>query len=182
MQPGAKNPESVFDKARECRYFLVRMAEHELAGKTENFLFCLSAFLSSFRSVAFRLYGVTETQRGPAAKSALRSQLHTHPQIGFLIRKSNVEIHEDGATVRQRYTVTVGDSISTKWPARWTHQTERWPSRLGSRYNETAQTHVVHTGWQFEGNQENLIALCHDALNEMESVIRQNTSVGPQVP
>jgi len=158
------------------------MADHEGAGETENFLFCLSAFLSAFRSVAYRLYGVTETQRGKAAKIVLKNQLHAHPKIGFLIGKSNVEIHEDGVTVWQRYTVSVGDSMATKWPSRWNRRTERWPPRFEPRFEETVKTHVTVRDWQFEGNQSNLIVLCHDALDEMENFIGQNISLVQQVP
>ncbi len=45
MYSGASIPERVFDKVRECQFFLVRMDDYEKAGETENFLFCLSAFL-----------------------------------------------------------------------------------------------------------------------------------------
>src|SRR5438046_6943540 len=83
---------SVFDKVRECRFFLARMADYESAEDIENFLFCLSAFLSAFRSIAYKLYGVTEKQRGKTAKITLKKELHTHPQVGFLIGRSNVEV------------------------------------------------------------------------------------------
>ncbi len=182
MYTGARIPERVVDKVRECRFFLARMADHEGVGETENFLFCLSAFLSAFRSIAYRLYGLTEMQRGEVAKVALKNQLHAHPQIGFLIGKSNVEIHEDGVTVLQRCTVSVGNSITTKWPSRfWSRRTERWPSRFESRFQKGVQIHVTVKDWQFEGNQSNLIVLCHDALDEMENFIRQNISLGLRV-
>jgi len=158
------------------------MADHESANETENFLFCVSAFLSAFRSVAYRLYGVTETQRGKAARVALKNHLHTNQKIGFLIGKSNVEIHEDGVTVWQRYTVSVGDSIATKWPSRWSRRRERWSSRFESRFQETVQTQVTVRDWQFEGNPSNLIMLCHDALDDMGNFIRQNISLGHHLP
>jgi len=60
MYSGTSIPERVFDKVRECRFFLARMADYESAEDIENFLFCLSAFLSAFRSIAYKLYGVTE--------------------------------------------------------------------------------------------------------------------------
>jgi hypothetical protein len=179
---GAQNPERVLDKIRECRFFLAWMADHERASETENLLFCLSAFLSAFRSAAYRLYGVAETQRGKAAKFALKNQLHAHPTIGFLIAKSNVEIHEAGVTVWQRYTVSVGDSIATKWPSRWNRRVERWSSRFESRFQESVQTHLTVRDWQFAGNPSNLIVLCHDALGDPENFIRQNISLGQQVP
>ena len=134
MHPGASIPERVYDQVRECRFFLARMADYESARDTESFLFCLSAFLSAFRSITFRLYGVTEKQRGKAAKVMLWKKLRAHPQIGFLVARSNVEIHEDGVKVWQRYTVSVGDSISDRWPSRWVRNTERWPPRFQPRF------------------------------------------------
>jgi hypothetical protein len=182
MHPGARNPQGVVDKMSECRFFLVLMADYERGGETQKFLHCLSAFLSSFRSIAYRLYGVTEAQRGKAAKIALRDQLHAHPKIGFLIGRSNVEIHEDGVKVWQRYNVSVGDSIRTKWPPRWSRRTERWPPRFEPRFRQTVQTQVTVVDWQFEGYHSNLIELCHDALNEMEHFMRENISFGQQHP
>jgi hypothetical protein len=172
--PGASIPERVFDKVRECRFFLARMADYERTGEVENFLFCLSAFLSAFRSIAYRLYGVTENQRGKAAKVTLRKELHAHPQVGFLISRSNVEVHEDGVKVWQRYNVSVGDSTSDRWPPRWDHRTERWPPRFQARFQRSVQTQVTVVDWQFEGYHSNLTKLCHDALNEMETFIKQN--------
>ena len=37
MYPGARIPERVFDKVRECRFFLARMADYDSARETENF-------------------------------------------------------------------------------------------------------------------------------------------------
>src|SRR6267378_908698 len=100
MTARAKNPERVLDKVRECRFFLVQMADYEELLDSEKFLFCLSAFMS-----AFRLYGVTENRLGEAAKHRLKHQLHGHSEINFLILRTNVELHEDGAVVFQRFTV-----------------------------------------------------------------------------
>ncbi|PYT45012.1 MAG: hypothetical protein DMG45_02765 [Acidobacteria bacterium] len=184
MYSGTSIPERVFDKVRECRFFLARMADYESAEDIENFLFCLSAFLSAFRSIAYKLYGVTEKQRGKTAKITLKKELHTHPQVGFLIGRSNVEVHADGVKVWQRYNLSIGDSIS----GAWTHDAELFedqsemcrPPRFQPRFQRSAKTQVATVvDWQFEGHQSNLIGLCHDALNEMENFIRQNISVAP---
>jgi hypothetical protein len=182
MHPGASIPERVFDKVNECRFFLARMADYESVRETENFLYCLSAFLSAFRSITYRLYGVTEKQKGKAAKVTLRKELELHPQIGFLIGRCNVEVHEDGVKVWQRYTVSVGDLISDRWPPRWVRKTERWPPHFQPRFQQSVRTHTTVVDWQFDGYPSNLIALSHDALNEMENFIRQNISVVPQIP
>jgi hypothetical protein len=139
MYPKATNPDSIVRKLHECRFFLVQMAEHELTLDSEKFQYCLSAFLCSFRTCAYRCYGVTEHKRGKPASRDLRLQLRNHPEIGFLLSRTNVEIHEDGVVVQQLYR-TYGDAVIVR--------------------------HAL--GWRFEGNPKNLIELCHDALEAMQ--------------
>jgi hypothetical protein len=173
---GAKTPERVYDKIKECHFFVARMADYEQsADAPEHFLYCVSAFLSAFRTVAYRLYGVTKTQRGKAAQVALRDHLHAHSQIGFLLSKSNVEIHEDGVRVWQRYKLNIGDSMQWRGSSRWNRNNDRWSSQVEGRY--PVQTIVTVKDWQFEGNQSNLIILCCDALAGMENFVQ--VEVGP---
>jgi hypothetical protein len=172
MTANAKNPDRVFDKARECRFFLILMAEHEKALDIEKFLYCLSAFLSAFRTIAYRLYGVTENRKGKQASRALQNQIHIHPEIGFLIQRSNIEVHEDGVLVHQRFTVHVTASIPDRWKSRWAPDTNKWQSRFTSRYADGVEVRRAE-GWQFAGNPKNLIELCYDALNAMEECARQ---------
>jgi hypothetical protein len=75
----ARNPKSVSDKASECRFFLTQMAEYEKQLDTEKFLYCLSAFLSAFRTVAYRLYGVAKSRSGKAASTKTRSRQKSNP-------------------------------------------------------------------------------------------------------
>jgi hypothetical protein len=183
MKPGARSPQGVFEKLSECRHFLVQMADYESTGDVQKFLYSLSAFLSAFRSIAFRLYGVTGVQHGNAAKRSLQVQLHAHPKIGFLIDRSNVEIHEDGVKVWQRYRVSIGDSMNSDWPPRWGQRPDRFASPFEPRFHRSVQQPVTTVvDWQFDGHSSNLIELCHDALKDMDRIIRQNISVGPQIP
>ncbi len=69
MAANATNPERVVDKVRECQFFLVQMADCEQDLDTDKFLYCLSAFLSAFRTISFRLYGVAENRLGKDAKN-----------------------------------------------------------------------------------------------------------------
>jgi hypothetical protein len=168
MTPRATNPERVLDKVRESRFFLVQMDNHEKALDTEKFLYCLSAFLSAFRTITFRLYGVTEHKHSKEKARLLLSQLKNHPEIGFLMSRRDVEVHEDGAVVFQRFTVHAADPV----PQVMDKYADRFASRFGSRY---AQGVVIRraAGWQFAGNPKNLIELGHDALDAIEVFIRQ---------
>ena len=176
---GARNPQRVQDKVREARFFLVEMATYERAFDTEKFLYCLSAFMSAFRTIAFRLYGVTENVKGVTAKNALRSQLHGHTHIKFLIERTNVELHEDGVVVFQRYYTAVSSSETLPWGTNLRRRDERFRSRFGSRYSEAVVVRQP-AGWQFAGSSKNLIELCHDALEAMEGFIRQVLGTNPQ--
>jgi hypothetical protein len=169
MYQKAKNPDSIIRKIYECQFFLVEMAKYESTLDSEKFQYCLSAFLSSFRTCAFRCYGVTEHKRGKLASHALRLQLQNHSEIGFLLSRTNVEVHEDGVVVQRLYTSEVIEPTSPRWPSR----TAPEPSMRNlnkSRYGDAVI--VRHAaGWRFEGNSKNLIELCHDALEAMRKFV-----------
>ena len=172
MTADAKNPDRVFDKARERRFFLSQMTNYEKALEIDRFLYCLSVFLSAFRATAYRLYGVTENRSGTDATRALKDQLHAHPEIGFLIVRSNVEVHEDGAVVHRRFTVHVSASIPDGWKSNWGPDTNKWQSSFTSLYGDVVGIRRA-PGWQFAGSPRNLIELCSDALTAMEEYARQ---------
>jgi hypothetical protein len=169
----ARNPQSVSDKARECRFFLLQMAEYEKQLDTDKFLFCLSAFLSAFRTAAYRLYGVAKTKSGKEASHALQDQLHRHSEIGFLLESANVEVHEDGVVVYHRFRIQASATTPDRWNApRWAPKPSKWQSRFTPRYNKVAGVQLVE-GWQFAGNSKNISELCHDALMALEEIFRR---------
>jgi len=157
---------------RECRFFLEQMAAYERTQEIDKFLYCVSAFLSAFRTVAYRMYGVTENSKGKPASRALQNQLHIHPEIGFLIQRSNVEAHEDGVLVCPRFTVQVTASIPDRWKSKWAPDNSKWQSRFTSRYGDAVGVRRA-PGWQFAGHAKNLVDLCSDALTAMEQCARQ---------
>jgi hypothetical protein len=171
MKEFARTPERVFDKVRECRYYLVQIAEFERVLDTEKFLFSLSAFLSAFRTTAYRLYGVVEFRDGKSAKQNLKARLHSTPSIEFLLSKGITETHGDGAVVFHRYTVSTAASPGYRPASRWERCEDRWRSRFESRW-PMPNVKVSPVDWQFQGSSENLVALCHDALTELESIAR----------
>jgi hypothetical protein len=179
----ARNPQRVLDKARECRYFLDEVAEHENAGSIDKFMYSLSAFLKSFRSIAYRLYGVTENQSSHDEMKALESQLNAHWRVGFLIDQANLEVHGDGAVIWRRFNVSVSDDIQERWPSRWSSRFrggDRWPSRLISRFRPPVRTQaIVEADWQFAGKSSSLLDLCGNGLEDIESLVRQKIALSP---
>lgn len=166
--PEAKNPEGVVEKVRESRFFLVQMADYERALDTEKFLHCLSAFLNAFRTITFRLYGVTKHKHGKDAALTLLRQLKNHAEIGFLMSRRDVEVHADGVVVHQRYSVHAADPV----PWAVDRYADRFASRFGSRYTQGGIVVRRAAGWQFAENPKNLIELGHDALEAIEVFIR----------
>ncbi|HKV24659.1 MAG TPA: hypothetical protein VJN93_08725 [Candidatus Acidoferrum sp.] len=181
----ATNPQRVLDKVRECRYFLAEMSAHESAEETDRFWFSLSAFLKSFRSIAYRMYGVTETQTDRDQMKALERQLNAHPRIGFLIDSANLEVHGDGAVIWKRYNISIPESMQKHRPRlspRFGDAT-RW-KRLASPFEPVAvQTQmVVGTDWQFAGNSASLLELCHIALDEIKDLVIKSISLTQPIP
>jgi len=177
----ATNPQRILDKARECRYFLNEMSEHEKAGDTDKFMFSLSAFLKSFRSIAYRLYGVTENQSDRDQMKALEKRLNDHPHIGFLIDRANLEVHGDGAVIWKRFNISVSDDMQQKWPPRLRSRfgdATRWMPRFRSRFEPaTVRTQTVAgSDWQFAGNAEGLLELCRNGLDEIEELVKKDIS------
>jgi len=157
---GATKPEGIFEKARECRFFLARMADYESVAELESFLFCLSAFLSAFRTVGNRLQGVAGKKYDKHARESLELQLENHPRIGFLFDVRDVEVHGDGTTIWPRFRI-VGAGASK-------------PGPLELHFFPRMASDVRVIGFHFEGRpDQNLIEFCHDALNEFEDLIRK---------
>jgi len=147
-----------------------------LARDTQKFLFCLSAFLNAFRTITFRLYGVTEHKHGRAKARLLLGQLVDHPEIGFLIRQRDVEVHEDGTLVYERFTVHPADTVpqfTDKYTDKYGDKyTDRFASRFGTRTGPSVVIRYVG-GWQFAGNPKNLMELSRDALDAIGGFIRE---------
>ena len=155
----ATNPEGVRQKLRECRYFLAQMVEHENATDQEKFLFNVSAFMSAFRTVAYRLYGVTQTRAGKAAKEALECRVENCAQVDFLIGRTNLEMHGDGTVVLRKYVLERIPGQSGRRPRTRFESREKshWPNVHGVRVRQT-------DGWQFFEHSKDLIMFCDEAL------------------
>jgi hypothetical protein len=80
-----------------------------------------------------------------------------------------VELHEDGAVVLQKYTVHAANTIPSHDDT-WFRMTKKSRSRFGSGHGVVIRRAA---GWQFAEDVKNIIELCHDALEELEGVIRQ---------
>lgn len=153
-KPRAKNPNGVNEKVREARFFLVLMADYERSSELESFLFCLSAFLSAFRTIGNRLIGVARTEKD------LEKLLEQHPRIGFLFSVRDVEVHGDGTTIWPRFRL-----VDARTSA---------PGPLELRFFPRMAGIVRVIGFHFDSHRpdQNLIEFCHDALNDMEEFIR----------
>jgi hypothetical protein len=178
-------PRRVFDKLAEGRKRWEEMSGLERSGQTEEFIHALSAFLECFRTIANRLYGVVETQSGYQAMKALESQLNSHPQIGYVIDRAILESHGDGPVIWRRFNVAVSESLQ-KYPARLQSrfgEPTRWYRRQSRFEPPTVGTRaVVSTDWQFAGNSASLLEMCRIALDEIETLVKQNLTTPQPTP
>ncbi|MGA9883929.1 MAG: hypothetical protein WBQ34_09445 [Candidatus Acidiferrales bacterium] len=171
----AKSPEGVLDKMRECSYFLDEMSRYEKAVIADKFGYCLSAFLNSFRTVTFRLAGVVENISGKATSENLLRQLKAHREIGFLMARRDVEVHEDGAVIFERFTVHVVPREMN--PSGGRFSTRLFTSRFQPRFNHGIEIRHVG-GWQFTENPMSITELCRDALEKLEPLVRNAITSG----
>jgi hypothetical protein len=158
-QPGASSPRGVFDKIEECRFFLERMAAYEHVREIKSALFCLSAFLSAFRSAGYRLLGVVSALRGGHAKGILERQLDSHPRIVFLFEVRDVEVHGDGATIWPRFRIV--------------DRRTGGPGPLELHFFPTIANNIRIIGLRLEGQHtdQDLAEFCRDALDDLENLI-----------
>jgi hypothetical protein len=158
---GATKPEGILEKVRESRFFLARMADYERIPDLESFLFCLSAFLSAFRTIGNRLPGVAGKKYDKHARGKLKQSLETHPKIGFLFDVRDVEVHGDGTTIWPRFRI-VGAGATQ-------------PGPLELHFFPRMASDVRVIGFHFEGHRQdqNLIEFCFDALKDFEDLIRK---------
>lgn len=169
----AANEARIREKVRESRFFLTLMRDYE--GDPEKFGFCLSAFLSAFRSIAYQLVRYTKTTRGAEAKNTLMKLLSSRPNIDFLKRARDVEVHADGVVILRAFSFSVSDTMPERWRSRWDPKPGRWELR-----SRPAHVQLRHQGWQFADHAaHDLIELCRDSLNELEEIVRQSLAIPP---
>jgi|SRR6267142_3022648 len=177
----ATNPQHVFGKLDECKFFLGLLAGYRQRLDTEKqqrlpteFLHFVSAYLSAFRCAAYRLIGVVR-HKDLAEGRRVRDQLRSHTDIEFVRDISNLETHGDGVTIWPRYRVDVPvPSISN----RWEKKDDRYRSRFDKWKNSGMVVQVID--WRFSTRPENVVELCDRALAELEKVIHQE--IGPPGP
>jgi len=156
-----KCPERVFEKIEESRFFLARMADYEK--RDQEFGYCLSAFLSGFKSIVCRL----ERSVGRTILPTVRQRLHSDPDIDFLCRARDIEVHSNGLIVFPIYNIERGEPrIPERWQSLWEPPMRRFnPIHPRSR--------IVQLGWQFSDHPaRNVIELCYDTLNSIEQIVR----------
>ena len=85
----------VSEKLHACQLFLVHMAESR--GDWQKFGSYLSAFLSAYRAIFWRLIRVADSRSERVRLAWLVEQLYkTNPTIGFLRNARDIEDHEFG--------------------------------------------------------------------------------------
>jgi hypothetical protein len=151
MQHQATNPQAIIPKFRECSFLLTLMADYEVTDP-ENFSFCVSAFLSAFRSVQCKLLDVVKKQYGPVARNTISQKLKAHTEIKFLTDRRDLEIHGDGVPL---------------YELRMLH-----PEDLNQPMTRVRIDPNIR-GWRIDNHPENPIVLFHDTLEALGHIIRE---------
>ena len=187
----ATDPKHVFSKLDECKFFLQLMAENRQRIDTEKqerlpveFLHYVSAYLSSFRCVAYRLIGVVR-HRNLLDGRRVRDELHSYNDIEFVRDISDLEMHGDGVVIWPRYRVELPKII----PERWVRKDERYRGRYNrDRFGraDVAEQGIVKqvVDWRFANRPDNLVDICSRAFVELEEFVQKElgsrSSSGPQ--
>jgi len=162
----ATTPEGVFQKIRESRYFLKMMAGLQSTQQAEEFGFILSAFMSAFRSVRFRFFGIIEARHGRAAARKQDDELLGVDAIFFLAEQSNVEVHGDGPRIFRRFEVSRVPSARRGRTSRFAGRAQsKWPHSHGLTIKEL-------DSWQFWDKPGDLVKVCERAIDELEKAVR----------
>jgi len=180
MKYEATNPQHVFGKLDECRFFLGLLAKYRQKIDTEGqqhlpieFLHYVSAYLSAFRCAVYRLIGVVR-HKNLAEGRRVRDQLRSHKDIEFVRDISNLEMHGDGVTIWPRYRV---DFPAPSIPKRWTRN-DKYRSRFDKWKDSCMVVQVID--WRFSTRPDNVVELCNRAFAELEKIIQQE--LGPPRP
>ncbi|MGB8801413.1 MAG: hypothetical protein WCC97_12050 [Candidatus Acidiferrales bacterium] len=174
MKYRAKDPPRVRDKIREARFFLEQTETHVEQHDSEQFMVCLSAFLTAFRSILYRMYGVAREQGGCAGFAAAEAQLKAHPDIVFLKDRTDFEVHGDAPIVWPRFTLEYIRSTHMHYDERrWLSKPKsRFESRFSPKTNSPSSRHKVEF-WYFDGRYTDLIELCRNSLDDCEIVAKE---------
>jgi hypothetical protein len=151
MHNQATSPQAIVSKLRECRFFLLLMADYEKVD-SEKVSFCISAFLCAFRSAQYRLLGVVKDQHGDDARKTIKQKLGEDVEIKFLTDRRDLEIHGDGGPVYELRML--------------------YPEDLKQATTRVRIDHNI-LGWRIDNRPENPIVMFHDTLNALEQIVRE---------
>ena len=162
--------EGITEKIGECSFFLSQMAEHESRNDVKKYGYCLSAFLSAFRTTIYRLTGVVRATRDKAASDALQVSLESAHDIRFLKDATNLEVHGDGPKLWQVRIASRSDK------SRFTSRFGRHSSRFNTR--PVADTTREEIGFiQFAKHPTEIGRLCLDALEQLKQMAERELQV-----
>ncbi len=183
MQYKATDPQNVFAKVNECRFFLGLIVKYRQGLDTERlqrlpieFLHYVSAYLSSFRCAAYRLMGVVR-HRDFVEGRRVRDRLRSHADIEFVRDISDLEMHGDGVAILPRYRVRVPEPPLPSIPERWSRNDDRYRTRFDKWQSSGMVVEV--TDWGFSTRPDSVVDLCNRALAELEKVIQQELGSAP---
>lgn len=152
------------EKIQECKFFIALMERYEKEPK--EFGFCLSAYLSAFRSIFERLKNTTpEIIPRRMVRKEVANFLEFSPAINFLVKARNVEVHREG--VRIELIRRLDPSIPRRPGARFSARLTRFEDPFCSGPNRR-----VRRAWAFrEMPKAEIVTLCRDSLESSQQLV-----------
>lgn len=160
--------ERALEKVEEGRFFLTLM---KINRKTpQQFGYCLSAFLSAFKSAFERLKTtVGDEHIRRRAANAVRNLRQSRPDVDFLMEARNAEVHREGVKIELEWQTP--SVTPERWWSRFNPPWARSESRFNPRWGR-AEGHPVAV-WKFSDRRTaDVITLCKNSLNALEDLIQ----------
>lgn len=160
-----------YEKIEESLFFLDQMESYGL--QQREFGYCLSAFLSAFKSIGDTLRNSPgNRQAKKSVEMAVRSFRESNPKVNFLMKQRDVEVHREGVGILMTWVPTV--------------EIERFRSRFAPREPRWAQIRKSIRGsepkmeWRFAAvHSPDLITYCRECVNAIRHFV---DSLGANVP
>jgi len=171
-------------KIEEAKYFYSKMIEEQI--HRENFIYNLSAFLSSARSVL--QYALNEAKTKVEGQNWYDNLISTSTISKFFKGKRDINIHTEPIKTQAHYklelkdTLHISDSVSVILRDKDGNIKQRYssdkPEQLQQKNPQTSE--IIEIKYKFDdwAGTEDVLALCQMYIQELEILIKDGVNKG----
>lgn len=155
--------ERALEKVDEARFFLARMEDH--GGNWPEFGYYLSAFLSAFRSIHYRLCCL-------GAGDRVKCLSDSDKEVNFLIQARDAEVHKEGVGIVLT-VASAGPWAHSPWgPSPWRAS----PWRASPWDDDDPEN--VRKLWKFKEGYKDVVNLGRHCLQVTEALVQRISAEG----